>query len=81
MTVTEDIEVYFNRMGMSGGTLAVVAIGDDVYAATDADAVAALRAAATRAAEDRAQRGRPIDPKRVLERGLASLPSGARSAR
>ena len=67
------------QLGMSGGTLAVVAIGDDVYAATDVRAVVALRAAATKAAEDRARRGRPVDPERIVERGLVSLPSGTSS--
>jgi hypothetical protein len=44
--MADDIEVHFNRLGLSGGTLVVVAIGTDVYGATDQEPVAALRAAA-----------------------------------
>lgn len=62
--MADEIEIYFNRMGLGGGTLVVVAIGSDVYGATDVEPVAALHAAATRAAEDRALRGQPAGPHR-----------------
>lgn len=78
--MSDDIEIHFNGMGRSGGTLVVVAIGTDVYGATHAEPLAALHAAAGKAAEDRALRGRPVDPKRIVERGLGKLPSVPRPA-
>lgn len=73
--MADEIEVHFNRAGLNGGTLVVVAIGTDVYGATDEEPIAALRAAAVRAAEDRASRGEPVDPEAIVERGLGRMPS------
>jgi hypothetical protein len=77
----EDIEILFNRVGFSGATLVVVAIGGDVYGATDVEPVSALHAAARKAADDRASHGRPLDPNVIIERGLASMPTGGRTNR
>lgn len=74
--MADDIEVHFNRMGLSGGILVVVAIGTDVYGATDVEPVAALHAAASKAAEDRALRGQPVDANDIVERGIGRMPSG-----
>jgi len=63
-------------MGLRGGTLVVVAIGTDVYGATDLEPVSALHAAARRAAEDLALRGRPVDPNVIVERGQQQLRAG-----
>jgi hypothetical protein len=79
--MADEIEVYFNRMGLSGGTLVVVAIGTDVYGATDVEPVAALHAAATKAVEDRALRGQPVDSDAILEQGLGRMPSNVGAAR
>ena len=74
--MVDDIEIHFNGMGYSGGTLVVVAIGTDVYGATDREPVAALYAAASRAANDRASLGRPVNAKDIVERGLNRIRLG-----
>jgi hypothetical protein len=77
----EDIEVHLSGAGFGGAVLVVVAIGTDVYGATSMEALDALHVAASRAAEDRALRGFPVDPQRIMDRGLAKLPSPAHLAR
>jgi hypothetical protein len=76
--MAHDIEVHFNRMGPGGGTLVVVAIGAEVYGATDLQPVAALRSAARKASEDLALRGRPVDPDVIMECGREELKARAR---
>jgi hypothetical protein len=73
MGASNDFEIHFNRMGRSGATLVVVAIGTDVYGATHAEPVTALRAAAHKAAVDLSLRGRLIDPHVVVQHGLCRL--------
>jgi hypothetical protein len=67
------IDVYFNRVGIAGGMLVVVAVGADVYAARGSDPVAALHAAASRAAEDLALLGKPVDEHLIVQHGLLRL--------
>jgi hypothetical protein len=74
--VTDDIVVHFNRMGQ-GGTLVVVAVGADVYGASALEPVAALRSAATKAADDLALRGHAVDAKAIVAHGMRSLPSSS----
>ncbi len=69
-----DIEVHFSRMGVGRGMLAIVAVGTDVYGATDPEPARALQTVAMRAAEDLARRGRPVDAESIVEIGAASLP-------
>lgn len=76
--MAHDIEVHFNRMGLSGGTLVIVAIGTEVYGATDLDPVTALRAATRKASEDLALRGHPVDPDVIMECGREELKAQAR---
>jgi hypothetical protein len=73
--MADDIEVHFNGMGIAGGTLVLVAIGSDVYGATDREPVVALYAAASKAAEDRAVRGRPVSANDIVKRGLHRMPA------
>jgi hypothetical protein len=73
MAMADDIGVHFNRSGPTGGTLVVVAIGIDVYGATDREPLAALHIVARKAAEDLALRGRPVDPSAIVERGEEEL--------
>jgi hypothetical protein len=70
MDIADDIDIHFNRTGASGGTLAVVAIGTDVYGAADLEPLAALCAAARKAVEDFALRGRALCIEEIIERGL-----------
>lgn len=70
---TDGIEVYFSRLGLSGATLVVVAVGPDVYGATDPEPVTALHSAARKAAEDRALRGFLVDPNDIVEEGLGKI--------
>ncbi len=74
MMRVDGIEVYFNRLGLSGGTLVVVAVGADVYGATAPEPVSALHSVARKVAEDRALRGCPVDPNDFLEEGLGRIP-------
>lgn len=74
MANASDIEVHFSRMGAGGGMLAIVAVGTDVYGATDMEPTRALQTVAMRAAEDLARRGRPIDVESIVEVGLGNLP-------
>ena len=46
-----DIDVHFNRLGPSGATLVVVAVGREVFGATNPEPFAALHTAAREAAE------------------------------
>jgi hypothetical protein len=73
--VTEDIDVHFSRVGPGGGTLVVVAVGTNVYAATGLEPLAALHAAASKAAEGLAQTGMTVDPRVIVERGEEQLRS------
>jgi hypothetical protein len=74
MGMVHSIEVHFNRMGLGGRTLVVVAVGTEVYGATDLEPVNALYVAAQRAAADLALRGHAVDAAEIVERGLRSLP-------
>jgi hypothetical protein len=74
MSVIVDIDVHFNRLKMSGGTLAVVAIGTHVYGATDLEPLAALCSAARNAVEDFALRAIPLCIEDIVQRGIARLP-------
>jgi hypothetical protein len=73
--MVDHIEVHFNRMGLGGGTLVIVAVGTEVYGATDLEPVNALHVAAKRAADDLALRGQQVDPAEIVEYGLRSLPT------
>jgi hypothetical protein len=73
MVMANEIDVYFNAMGPKGRTLAVVAVGTDVYGATDVEPIDALRAVATKAADDLAVRGRLVHPDLIVERGRDQL--------
>jgi hypothetical protein len=56
-----DIDVHFNRLGPSGATLVVVAVGREVFGATHPEPLAALHTAAREAAEGLAKCGQRID--------------------
>lgn len=71
--MTDHIDVHFSDMGHGDGTLVVVAIGMDVYGATDLEPFTALQAAARKAADNRARRGRPVDLNIIVERGHDEL--------
>ncbi len=73
MAMAHDIDVHFNRLGPTGGTLVIVAIGTDVYGATDRQPLAALHIAARKAAEGLALRGQSVDPSLIVERGQEEL--------
>ena len=69
--LTEDIDVHFS--GVGEGTLVVVAFGRNVYAATGVEPLAALHAAASKAAEGLAQRGLTVDARVIVEKGQEKL--------
>ncbi len=78
MAMANEIDVYFNAMGPNAGTRVVVAIGTEVYGATDLEPIDALRAAARKAADDLAVQGRPVDPDLIVERGREELKESPR---
>jgi hypothetical protein len=80
MATAHDIDVYFNRMGPTGGLLVVVAIGTEVYGATDREPLAALHIAARKAVEGLALRGQAVDPSVIVKRGEAELHARWRSS-
>jgi len=67
------VEFHFKRLGLSGATLVVVAVGTKIYGACALEPLAALYAAACRASEDLANRRQPIDPKVLIEWGQEEL--------
>jgi hypothetical protein len=68
--MTATIEITFRGLRVSGATLVVLAVGSEVYSATDADALSALRVVARRASTELATHGQFLDPKVVVKRGL-----------
>jgi hypothetical protein len=64
-----NIEVIFRGLGVTGATLVVLAVGSEVYSATAADALWALRVVARRASDQLATRGQLLDPRVVVKRG------------
>jgi hypothetical protein len=78
MQLADDIEVHFNRMGLAGATLCVVAIGTDVYGSTAMDPATALYRVARKASDDLASRGRTVEANAFVERGMGHLLRGRR---
>ncbi len=79
-----DIEVEIRRLPLSGGILAVVTVGTEVYGATGRQALAALTAAAARAASALTARGCLIEAPAIVALGLAVLglePAARQAAR
>jgi hypothetical protein len=74
------IDVHFSRSSLSGATFVVVAVGTEVYGATNVDPDEALHAVAWKASEDLATRGRRVDPKVIVERGHAAWNARARQS-
>ena len=64
-----EIDVHFNRLGPSGATLVVVAVGREVFGATNPEPLAALHTAAREAAEGLAKCGHRVDAEVIVERG------------
>jgi hypothetical protein len=67
------IEFHFKRLGLSGATLVIVAVGAEVYGACALEPLTALQTAAGRASEDLAKRSQPLDPSVIVERGREEL--------
>ncbi len=74
-----EIKFHFKRLKRSGTTLAVVAIGSEVYGAASADPFVALHAAAHKASQDLATSRDPIDSSVIVNSGRAEFmaPSSA----
>lgn len=64
-----EIDVHFNRLGPSGTTLVVVAVGREVFGATNPEPFAALHTAAREAAEGLAKCGNRVAAETIVERG------------
>ena len=64
-----EMQFHFKRLGVSGATLVVVAVGTEVYSACAFEPLTALHEAAFRASEDLARRGGPIDPNTIIDQG------------
>jgi hypothetical protein len=64
-----EIRFHFKRLGLSGATLVVVAVGTEVYSACAFEPLTALHEAAFSASEDLAKRCRPVDPNVIIAQG------------
>lgn len=73
-----EIDVHFNRLGPTGVTLVVVAVGREVFGATSLEPIVALHAAARQAAEGLGKCGKRVDPDVIVERGHQELHARAR---
>jgi hypothetical protein len=72
-----EIDVQFNTVRL--GVLVAVAVGTDVYGATDIDPRVALERAARSASDDLARRGHLVNAASIIEQGQTWL--AARSGR
>jgi antitoxin (DNA-binding transcriptional repressor) of toxin-antitoxin stability system len=68
-----DIEVHVRRLRLSGGALAVVAAGTEVYGATGPKPVAALTAVAAKASAALASRGHCVEASAIVALGRRVL--------
>jgi len=68
-----EVAVHIRTLRPSGATLAVVAVEDEVFGATNAEPFAALHDAAEKASAHFETRGGPADLRIILDRGHAEL--------
>jgi hypothetical protein len=69
----QKVEFHFRRLGLSGATLVVIAIGTKVYGACAVKPLVALHAAALNASQDLSNRRRPIELNVLIEWGQEGL--------
>jgi hypothetical protein len=67
------VEFHFKRLGQSGATLVVVAVGAKVYGACASEPMTALHAVVSRASEDLAALRQPVDPNVLVDLGREAL--------